>query len=158
MTKAKIYGIIISEKDKEQVQKTRKENFMTQKEMLEKIINGELTDEVKEKAKEILASAKRRDDKRAEKTNENRSNNSAIAKELYNGMKNDRWYAVSEIIECIIPETTMDKNKVSAIMLQGVKDGIFEDTKEYKIDGKGDKKKGYRKIAIEDTDTEDTEN
>lgn len=152
MTKAKIYGIIISEKDKEQVQKTRKENFMTQKEMLEKIINGELTDEVKEKAKEILASAKKRDDKRAEKSNENRSNNSAIAKELYDGMKNDRWYAVSEIIECIIPETTMDKNKVSAIMLQGVKDGIFEDTKEYKINGKGDKKKGYRKIVVEDTE------
>ena len=130
---------------------------MTQKEMLEKIINGELTDEVKEKAKEILASAKKRDDKRAEKTSENRSNNSAIAKELYDGMKNDRWYAVSEIIECIIPETTMDKNKVSAIMLQGVKDGIFEDTKEYKINGKGDKKKGYRKIVTEDTDTEDTE-
>lgn len=156
MTKAKIYDIIISEKDKEQVQKTRKENFMTQKEMLEKIINGELTDEVKEKAKEILASAKKRDDKRAEKSNENRSNNSAIAKELYDSMKNDRWYAVSEIIECIIPETTMDKNKVSAIMLQGVKDGIFEDTKEYKINGKGDKKKGYRKIVVEDT--EDTEN
>lgn len=129
---------------------------MTQKEMLEKIINGELTDEVKEKAKEILASAKKRDDKRAEKTSENRSNNSAVAKELYDGMKNDRWYAVSEIIECIIPETTMDKNKVSAIMLQGVKDGIFEDTKEYKINGKGDKKKGYRKIVVEDT--EDTEN
>lgn len=127
---------------------------MSTKEMLEKIINGEeITPEIIEKAKEMLKSVKSRDSKRAEKSNETKSANSAVALEIYDLMKVDTWYAISEIVEKLIPETTHNRNKISAIMKQGVADGIFEERNDYRVDNKGDKKKGYMRI---ETDTEET--
>ena len=131
---------------------------MSTKEMLEKIINGEeITPEIIEKAKEMLKSVKSRDSKRAEKSNETRSANSAVALEIYDLMKVDTWYAISEIVEKLIPETTHNKNKISAIMKQGVTDGIFEERNDYRVDNKGDKKKGYMRIETDTAETEETE-
>ena len=135
---------------------------MTTKEMLEKIIaNDGVPDDVKAKAREVMASIDKKNAKRAEKSAENKSANSQKALDIYNAITDYKWYAVSEIVEQIIPDTTDNKNKISAIMGQGVKDGLFEETSEHKVNGKGRKVKGYRKIEedTEDTedDTEDTE-
>ena len=130
---------------------------MSTKEMLEKIINGEeITPEIIEKAKEMLNSVKSRDSKRAEKSNETKSANSAVALEIYELMAVDKWYAISEIVEKLIPETPHNKNKISAIMKQGVTDGIFEERNDYKVDNKGDKKKGYMRIETDTAETEET--
>lgn len=134
---------------------------MSTKEMLEKILaNENVTEDVKEKAKEMLASIGKRNDKRKEKSAENKTANNEVAEEIASLMNGDRYYAISEIVEELIPDTTLNKNKISAIMVQGVKDGLFEDTKEYKVGGKGRYVKGYRlanPTQAEETDTDETE-
>ena len=130
---------------------------MTTKEMLKKVIDGDITDEVKEKATEVLASYEKKNNKRAEKSAENRSANSVMATAIANKMQN-RTYAVAEIMPLIAedyPDTT--KAKVSAVMAVGVDDGLFTVVNDYKVGGKGRKVNGYTKIVTEDNTENDTE-
>lgn len=84
--------------------KTRKENTMTTKEMLTSVINGTINDEVKAKAREMLASAEKKNGKRAEQSAENRSANLAIAEVIKSKMKKNVTYAASEIVTLIAAE------------------------------------------------------
>lgn len=142
-------------------QKTRKElKFMSTKEMLEKILSNEnVPEDVKEKAREVLASVNKRNNKRKEKQSEKKTADYERVKEIYAEMKPDTWYAVSEIIEKIIPDTELSKPKISALMKLGVENELFDERSDYKVNNKGDKKKGYCKIVKEneETDTEDTD-
>ena len=127
---------------------------MTTKEMLEKILDNEnVGDDVKEKAKEVLAAIKKKNDKRAEKSAENKTANNETALEIAEEMNGGRWYAVSEIVDELIPTTTLTKSKISAVMTEGVKNGIFEERADYKVGGKGRKVKGYR-LAAEQAENE----
>ena len=132
---------------------------MTTKEMLTKVINGEISDEVKEKAKEVLAAQEKKNTKRTEASAENRSANAALAAEIVTLMANDTEYSAAEILPLIAathPDIT--KNKIASVMAVGAEDGIVTINPEYKEGGKGRKKNGYKKVTvIEETETEETE-
>ena len=123
---------------------------MTTKEMLNAVINGEITDEVKAKASEMLAAAEKKTTKRAEASAENRSANAALAAEIVALMANGTEYSAAELFHLIAetyPEIT--KNKIAAVMSVGAEDGLVTINPEYKEGGKGRKKNGYTKIVAE---------
>ena len=131
---------------------------MTTKEMLEKVIENEnVPEDVKAKAREVIASIDKKNAKRAEKSAENKTGNLATAHEIAELMAGGRWYAVSEIVEELIPDTTHSKSKISNIMSLGADNGIFEVDKEYKVGGKGRKVNGYRLATEQTTEDETTE-
>lgn len=130
---------------------------MTTKEMLQKIIDGDITEEVKAKAREVLASNEKKNSKRSKKSAENRSANSAIAIAIAAKMNDNTTYAVSELHPLIVADyPVISKSKVSTVMGVGVEDGLFTVINDYKVGGKGRKVNGYTKVKVEDT-TEDTD-
>ncbi len=130
---------------------------MTQKEMLTAIINGNITEEVKAKATEVLASLEKKGGKRAEQSAENRSANSAIAQAIADKMAN-RTYAASEIVTLISADYPDIKTaKVVAVMAVGIEDGLFTKVDDYKVGGKGRKVNGYTKVVTDTADETDTE-
>ncbi len=131
---------------------------MTTKEMLTSVINGTINDEVKAKAREMLASAEKKNGKRAEQSAENRSANLAIAEVIKSKMKKNTTYAASEIVTLISAEYPDIKTaKITPVMTVGIEEGMFTKVDDYKVGGKGRKVNGYTAVVIEDT-TEDTEN
>lgn len=128
---------------------------MTTKEMLNAIINGEINDEVKGKAKEMLASAEKKNGKRAEQSAENRSANLVIAEIIKSKMKKNTIYAASEIVTLIATEYPDIKTaKITPVMAVGIEEGMFTKVDDYKVGGKGRKVNGYTAVDTEDT-TED---
>lgn len=131
---------------------------MTTKEMLTSVINGTINDEVKAKAREMLASAEKKNGKRAEQSAENRSANLAIAEVIKSKMKKNTTYAASEIVTLIAAEYPDIKTaKITPVMAVGIEEGMFTKVDDYKVGGKGRKVNGYTAVTTEDT-TEDTEN
>jgi hypothetical protein len=132
------------------------EFIMTTKEMLNAVIKGEITEEVKNKAREVLASQEKKNAKRTEASAENRSANAALAAEIVAVMTNDTEYSAAEILPLIAathPDIT--KNKIASVMAVGAEDGIVTINPEYKEGGKGRKKNGYKKVAVtEETETD----
>ena len=121
---------------------------MTTKEMLNAIINGKITEEVKAKATEMLAAAEKKNTKRVEATAENRSVNAALAAEIVAVMTDGAEYSAAELlplISSIHPEIT--KNKIASVMAVAKEDGLITINPEYKEGGKGRKKNGYAKVA-----------
>lgn len=128
---------------------------MTTKEMLNAIINGEINDEVKGKAKEMLASAEKKNGKRAEQSAENRSANLVIAEIIKSKMKKNTTYAASEIVTLIATEYPDIKTaKITPVMAVGIEEGMFTKVDDYKVGGKGRKVNGYTAVDTKDT-TED---
>ena len=130
---------------------------MTTKEMLDAVINGEITDEVKEKAKEMLTAAEKKNTKRAEATAENRSVNTAFAAEIVAVMADGTEYSAAELLLLITPtHPEITKNKIASVMAVAKEDGLITINPEYKEGGKGRKKNGYKKLtaATEEVETE----
>lgn len=130
--------------------KRRMELIMTTKEMLNAVINGEITDEVKAKATEMLAAAEKKNAKRAEATAENRSANAALAAEIVAVMADGTEYSAAELLPLIsaaYPEIT--RHKIASVMAVAKEDGLITINPEYKEGGKGRKKNGYTKVAAE---------
>ena len=127
--------------------------------MLKKVIDGDITDEVKETAKRVLAAQEKKNAKRTEASAENRSANAALAAEIVAVMADDTEYSAAQILPLIAathPDIT--KNKIASVMAVGAEDGIVTINPEYKEGGKGRKKNGYKKVAVtEETETEETE-
>ena len=124
---------------------------MTTKEMLNIIISGgEITEEVKAKASEMLAAQEKKNGKRAEASAENRSANAALAAEIVALMTDGQTLSAAEILP-LITETHPDINKakIAAVMAVGAEDGLVTINPEYKEGGKGRKKNGYTKVAAE---------
>lgn len=124
---------------------------MTTKEMLNIIISGgEITEEVKAKATEMLAAQEKKNGKRAEASAENRSANAALAAEIVALMTDGQTLSAAEILPLIV-ETHPDINKakIAAVMAVGAEDGLVTINPEYKVGGKGRKKNGYTKVAAE---------
>lgn len=121
---------------------------MTTKEMLNAVINGEITDEVKAKATEMLAAVEKKNTKRAEAVAGNRSANAALAAEIVAVMTDDTEYSAAEILPLIAdthPEIT--KSKIASVMAIAKEDGLITINPEYKEGGKGRKKNGYKRLA-----------
>lgn len=124
---------------------------MTTKEMLNIIISGgEITEEVKAKATEMLAAQEKKNGKRAEASAENRSANAALAAEIVALMTDGQTLSAAEILP-LIADTHPDINKakIAAVMAVGAEDGLVTINPEYKEGGKGRKKNGYTKVAVE---------
>lgn len=132
---------------------------MTTKEMLTKVIDGDITEEVKAKAKETLSALEKKNTKRTEASAENRSANAALAAEIVAVMADDTEYSAAEIVPLIATtHPNITKNKIASVMAVGAEDGIVTINPEYKEGGKGRKKNGYKKVAAtEETETEETE-
>ena len=126
---------------------------MTTKEMLNAVINGEINDEVKAKAREMLASAEKKSGKRAEQSAGNRSTNLAIAEVIKSKMKKNATYAASEIVTLIATEYPDIKTaKITPVMAVGIEEGMFTKIDDYKVGGKGRKVNGYTAVATEDAE------
>ena len=132
---------------------------MTTKEMLNAIIKGEITEEVKNKAREVLASQEKKTSKRAEASAENRSANAALAAEIVALIPDGQELSAAEILPLIAAtHPNITKNKIASVMAVGAEDGIVTINPDYKEGGKGRKKNGYKKVAVtEETETEETE-
>lgn len=127
---------------------------MTTKEMLNAVINGNITDEVKKKAQEMLNKAEEKTGKRAEQSAKNRTENIAIAEVIYEKMES-RIYGASEIVPLISDVYPDIKTaKVVAVMAVGIDEGMFTKVEDYKVGGKGRKVNGYTKIEPTETEGE----
>ena len=105
----------------------------------------------------MLASAEKKNGKRAEASAENRSANAAIAQAIADKMAN-RTYAASEIVPLISADYPDIKTaKVVAVMAVGIEDGLFTKVDDYKVGGKGRKVNGYTKVVTDTADETDTE-
>ncbi|MEE3497935.1 MAG: hypothetical protein VZS12_02215 [Ruminococcus bromii] len=124
---------------------------MTTKEMLNIIISGgEITEEVKAKATEMLAAQEKKNGKRAEASAENRSANAALAAEIVALMTDGQTLSAAEILPLIAEaHPDINKAKIAAVMAVGAEDGLVTINPEYKEGGKGRKKNGYTKVAAE---------
>ena len=124
---------------------------MTTKEMLNIIISGgEITEEVKAKATEMLAAQEKKNGKRAEASAENRSANAALAAEIVALMTDGQTLSAAEILPLIAEaHPDINKAKIAAVMAVGAEDGLITINPEYKEGGKGRKKNGYTKLAAE---------
>lgn len=124
---------------------------MTTKEMLNIIISGgEITEEVKAKASEMLAAQEKKNGKRAEASAENRSANAALAAEIVALMTDGQTLSAAEILPLIAEaHPDINKAKIAAVMAVGAEDGLITINPEYKEGGKGRKKNGYTKVAAE---------
>lgn len=124
---------------------------MTTKEMLNIIISGgEITEEVKAKASEMLAAQEKKNGKRAEASAENRSANAALAAEIVALMTDGQTLSAAEILPLIAEaHPDINKAKIAAVMAVGAEDGLVTINPEYKEGGKGRKKNGYTKVAAE---------
>lgn len=124
---------------------------MTTKEMLNIIISGgEITEEVKAKATEMLAAQEKKNGKRAEASAENRSANAALAAEIVALMTDGQTLSAAEILPLIAEaHPDINKAKIAAVMAVGAEDGLITINPEYKEGDKGRKKNGYTKVAAE---------
>ena len=130
---------------------------MTTKEMLTAVINGTINDEVKAKATEMLASAEKKNSKRAEQSAEIHTENLAIAEVIKSKMAN-RTYSAGEIATLISAEYPDIKlAKITSVMSDGVKAKMFSVVNDYKENNKGRKKNGYAKVVDETADETETE-
>lgn len=127
------------------------EFIMTTKEMLNIIISGgEITEEVKAKATEMLAAQEKKNGKRAEASAENRSANAALAAEIVALMTDGQTLSAAEILPLIAEaHPDINKAKIAAVMAVGAEDGLITINPEYKEGGKGRKKNGYTKVVAE---------
>lgn len=129
-----------------------KVNGITEKEMLTAVIEGNITEDVINKAKAMLETLNNKTAKNKARASETQTKNIALAREFAQAMENGKTYAVSEIIK--LTGTTENSSKVSAVCKTGVENGIFIMVDDYKVENKGRAVKGYRLVETEDETTE----
>ena len=120
---------------------------MTSKEMLTAIINGgEITTEIKDKAKEMLAALDKKTESRSKKSAENASANLELAKSVTELMES-RTYGASEIVTLAKNNgIELNTSKVGHIFKVASENGLIESIDNYKVGGKGRAVKGYKAI------------
>lgn len=123
---------------------------MTKKDFYTAVANNTITDEVINKAKELLTKEEERSakstEKRKEAQTESRKVNIDLARKFVERIGN-RTLAASEIFTlCKDIEGVSSVPKVTAICRVGVEEGIFTSIDDYKVGGKGSKVKGYTPV------------
>ena len=112
---------------------------MTNREFYESVIAANISEEMTSHANHLLELLDNKNSKRAEASIKNKAGNLAVARAFAEWMK-ERTVAVSEIADAF-PD--YNKSKISAIMRDGVAEGLFNELKAYKVGGKGRNVKGY---------------
>ena len=118
---------------------------MTKKEFFKAVAENNITADVIEKAKDLLAKEEKSNEKRAKAQTENRNANIKLAMEFVDRI-GDRTLAASEIFK-LVKDLVDNVSKVSAVCHVGVAEGIFSVRNDYKVGGKGKAVKGYTPIV-----------
>ena len=126
---------------------------MTNKVFFENVIKANLSTEMTDKAKALLATTERKSASKAKAQTANALANLAAAKGFAALMKFGTTYAVSEIKALAKSEDSTAK--ISAICKAGVENGVFIVIDGYKVGGKGRAVKGYSLAVAPAEDTED---
>ena len=126
---------------------------MTNKVFFENVIKANLSTEMTDKAKALLATAEKKSASKAKAQTANALANLAAAKGFAALMKFGTTYAVSEIKALAKSEDSTAK--ISAICKVGVENGVFIVIDGYKVGGKGRAVKGYSLAIAPAEDTED---
>ena len=114
---------------------------MTNKEFFKNVIEANISTEVTDKAKALLATVEKKSASKAKAQTENAKANLAIAKELISKLTEGNTYAVSEVIA--ITKTELSTAKVSAVFKVAVAEGLLTVCTGYKVGGKGRAVNGY---------------
>lgn len=126
---------------------------MTNKVFFENVIKANLSTEMTDKAKALLATAEKKSASKAKAQTANALANLTAAKGFAALMKFGTTYAVSEIKALAKSEDSTAK--ISAICKVGVENGVFTVIDGYKVGGKGRAVKGYSLAVAPAEDTED---
>lgn len=126
---------------------------ITNKVFFENVIKANLSAEMTDKAKALLATAEKKSASKAKAQTANALANLAAAKGFAALMKSGVTYAVSEIKALAKSEDSTAK--ISAICKVGVENGVFTVIDGYKVGGKGRAVKGYSLAVAPAEDTED---
>lgn len=119
-------------------------NF-TSREFYNAIIEGNVTNEVIEYAREQLTKLDEKNEKRRNRLSKNQKSNEDIKTALLAVLENDKVYLASEVVGLVDGITSTQK--ASALLRQLVESGNLT-CEEVKITGKG-KVKGYKVIVTE---------
>lgn len=126
---------------------------ITNKVFFENVIKANLSAEMTDKAKALLATAEKKSASKAKAQTANALANLTAAKGFAALMKSGVTYAVSEIKALAKSEDSTAK--ISAICKVGVENGVFTVIDGYKVGGKGRAVKGYSLAVAPAEDTED---
>lgn len=114
---------------------------MTSREFFNAVIEGNITDEIKDFAKSQIEKLDSKNAKRKTTDNKTQKENKAIKESLLATMEKDKVYTASEVAGMEIEGITSTQ-KASALLRQMVETGTLT-SEEVKVKGKG-KVKGYR--------------
>lgn len=114
---------------------------MTNKEFFENVIKANISTEVTDKAKALLATAENKSKAKAKAQTENAKANLAIAKELISHLNEGTTYAVSEVKA--LTKSELSTAKISAVFKVAVENGLLTVLTGYKVGGKGRAVNGY---------------
>ena len=114
---------------------------MTSREFFNAVIEGNITDEIKDFAKSQIEKLDSKNAKRKSTDSKTQKENKAIKESLLATMEKDKVYTASEVAEMEIEGITSTQ-KASALLRQMVETGTLT-SEEVKVKGKG-KVKGYR--------------
>lgn len=128
---------------------------ITNKVFFENVIKANLSDEMTEKAKALLATAEKKSASKAKAQTANTAANLALAKDFATKMKSGVTYAVSEIKA--LTKSELSTAKLTAVFKVGVENGVFTVVDNYKVGGKGRAVKGYA-LAVAEVEDEDEGN
>ena len=114
---------------------------MTNKEFFENVIKANLSTEITDKAKALLATVEKKSASKAKAQTENAKANLAIAKELISHLNEGTTYAVSEVKA--LTKSELSTAKISAVFKVAVENGLLTVLTGYKVGGKGRAVNGY---------------
>lgn len=114
---------------------------MTNKEFFENVIKANISTEVTDKAKALLATAENKSKAKTKAQTENAKANLAIAKELISHLNEGTTYAVSEVKA--LTKSELSTAKISAVFKVAVENGLLTVLTGYKVGGKGRAVNGY---------------
>ena len=114
---------------------------MTNKEFFENVIKANISTEITDKAKALLATAEKKSASKAKAQTENAKTNLAIAKELISHLNGGTTYAVSEVKA--LTKSELSTAKISAVFKVAVENGLLTVVTGYKVGGKGRAVNGY---------------
>ena len=108
---------------------------MTEREMLNAVINGEITDEVKERAKERLSALDKRNEKRKSKPSKSVEENKVVKNAIVDFLTDKDFTLGLDIASGL----EISPNKVSSLCVRMVGEGTLVST-DVKVKGKGVRK------------------
>lgn len=120
---------------------------MTQREFFEKVINANVSDELTEKAKELIAGLDKRNAQKSAKPSKTQLENEILKGKMLETLEKGRGYLAVEIASVMDFSTS----KASALAKQLVNEGKATVT-DVKVKGKGTQKSYTLNITVDETE------